>query len=85
MFQHTQKTEQSEGNNIRSTGCHLSAIYQFNRFRKAKQKVAFIIRTYLGNEARKSARSFVNRSVIEPNCFRVISQSECDIVAIGFL
>lgn len=30
---------------------------------------------YLGNDARKSERSFVNRSVIEPNCFSDISHS----------
>lgn len=31
--------------------------------------------TYLRNADRKSARNFVNKSVIEPNCLKVISAS----------
>lgn len=42
--------------------------------------------TYLGNDARKSERNFVNRSVIEPNCFSDISHSSsAGNGCIGFL
>lgn len=40
---------------------------------------------YLGNDARRSARNFVNRSVIEPNCFKDISHSSSGSGCIGFL
>lgn len=41
--------------------------------------------TYLGNEARRSARNFVSKSVIEPNCFKDISHSSSGSGWIGFL
>lgn len=41
--------------------------------------------THLGNDARRSALNFVKRSVIEPNCFNVISLSSSGSGWIGFL
>lgn len=42
-------------------------------------------RTHLGNATRRSARSFVKRSVIDPNCFKDISHSSAGIVWAPFL
>ena len=44
-----------------------------------------LINIYLGKEARKSERNFVSKSVIEPNCRSVISQSVSGDEIIGLL